>query len=102
MVPVNNSMDSKVEEVLKDRQLDPFATKAIDRPPTFIIHAINSMPDQEADLEHASGFLRDLCVPSITVNFTVKSLESIRIGGNYSIGCATKPDINVDLLICIP
>ncbi|PKU81278.1 nucleolar protein 6 [Dendrobium catenatum] len=102
MVLETDSMDFKVEELLKDLQLGPSANKAIDRAVSSIIDAINNIPDQEADLEHAFGFFRDLRVPSNKVNFKFKSPESICIGGSYSIGCVAKPDINVDLLIRMP
>lgn len=102
MVPDTDSMDFKVGELLKDLQLDPLATKTIDRALSSIIDAINNIPDQEAGSEYAAGFLRDLRVPSDKVNLTFKSPEAIRIGGSYSIGCVAKPDINVDLLIRMP
>ncbi|KAH0466921.1 hypothetical protein IEQ34_004159 [Dendrobium chrysotoxum] len=63
----------------------------------------DSIDSKEADLKHVVGFLRDLRVrPSITINFTFKSSESIRIDESYSIGCVATADINVDLLSHIP
>ncbi|XP_020594905.1 nucleolar protein 6-like, partial [Phalaenopsis equestris] len=102
MVPETESMDFKVGELLKDLQLDPSASNAIDRALSSIIDYINNIPVQEARAEYAAGFLRDLRVPSDKVNFIFKSPEAIRIAGSYSIGCVAKPDVNVDLLIRMP
>ncbi|KAK8923513.1 hypothetical protein KSP39_PZI019873 [Platanthera zijinensis] len=102
MVLEMNSMDFKVGELLKEIQLNPLATKAIDRAVSSITDAINKIPNQDVVSEYASGFVRDLLVPSDKSNFKFKSPKSIRIGGSYSLRCVAKPDVNVDLLIRMP
>lgn len=102
MATETDSMDFKVGELLKEVQLDPSATKAIDPIVSSIVEAINNIPNQEVISEYASGFVRDLRVPSNKVNFTFKSPECIRIGGSYSFGCIAKSDLNIDLFIRMP
>lgn len=102
MDPETDSMGLKVRELLKEVQLDPSATKTLDRAVSSVIDAIKAIPEQEASSTDALGFVRDLGVPADKVEFTFKSPESVQIGGSYPIGAIAKPDVNVDVLVRMP
>ncbi|KAG0487178.1 hypothetical protein HPP92_009273 [Vanilla planifolia] len=102
MVPGTDFMDFKVAELLKEVKLDASTTKTIDRVLSSVIDAISRIPKQKVGSEMAAGFIRDLGVPSNKVCFTFKGPETIQVCGSHSIGCVTKPEVNIDLLIRMP
>lgn len=98
-----NSMDLKVEELLKEVQLEysPALTKFVDDAVSSIKQAIDTIPeDLKVTGDEAPGFVRDIGADKVEFNF--KKPKSIKIGGSYAIECLVKPEFNVDLLVQLP
>ncbi|XVF17901.1 hypothetical protein REPUB_Repub10bG0164600 [Reevesia pubescens] len=98
-----NSMDFKVQELLKEVRLEisHTLTKLVDDTVSAIKSAIDKIPeDLQVTADWAPGFVKDIGADK--VEFKFKKPKSIEIGGSYSIGCVAKPDVNVDLLLRLP
>ncbi|KAK9948609.1 hypothetical protein M0R45_004177 [Rubus argutus] len=96
-------MDLKVEELLKEVQLEysPALTKFVDDAVSSIKQAIDTIPeDLKVTGDEAPGFVRDIGADKVEFNF--KKPKSIKIGGSYAIECLVKPEFNVDLLVQLP
>ncbi|GER49635.1 nucleolar protein [Striga asiatica] len=78
-----DSTNLKLQELLKEVQLDYSAVN------TAIVTA-----------DVASGFVRD--VGADKVEFKFRTPKSLEIGGSYSIQCAVRPDVNIDLFLRLP
>ncbi|XP_068637494.1 uncharacterized protein [Aristolochia californica] len=100
-----DSMQLKVGALLKEVQLDYSKTKVIDRAVLAIKDHIDAIPDHKlprVGSDAAPGFIRDLGVPTKKIELTFKKPERFEVVGSYSIKSATKPDVNVDILIRMP
>ncbi|KAH1082116.1 hypothetical protein J1N35_021877 [Gossypium stocksii] len=98
-----DSMDFKVQELLKEARLECSSalTKLVDDTFSAIKSAIDTIPeDLQVTADWAPGFVRDIGADK--AEFKFKKPKSIEIGGSYSIGCVAKPDVNVDLLLRLP
>ncbi|XP_077218080.1 nucleolar protein isoform X2 [Tasmannia lanceolata] len=95
-------MNLKVDELLKEVQLDSSTVKAIDYVISSIKDAIGTIPDHKVLSDTAPGFIRDLGVQSDKVGFTFKKPKSFDLVGSYSITSVAKPHANVDVLLPMP
>ncbi|KAK3224122.1 hypothetical protein Dsin_011147 [Dipteronia sinensis] len=99
-----DSMDYKVKELLKEVHIDqtPAVTKLVNDTVSAIKKSIKKISDDDLQVtsELAPGFVRDIGADK--VEFKFKKPNSIKIGGSYSINCAVKPDMNVDLFVRLP
>ncbi|KAI9164874.1 hypothetical protein LWI28_003798 [Acer negundo] len=101
---IADSMDYKVKELLKEVHIDqtPAVTKLVNDTVSAIKKSIKKISDDDLQVtsELAPGFVKDIGADK--VEFKFKKPDSIKIGGSYSINCAVKPDVNVDLFVRLP
>ncbi|MBA0618159.1 hypothetical protein Godav_027542 [Gossypium davidsonii] len=98
-----DSMDFKVQELLKEARLEcsSLLAKLVDDTVSAIKSAIDKIPEGlQVTADWAPGFVRDIGADK--AEFKFKKPKSIEIGGSYSIGCIAKPDVNIDLLLRLP
>ncbi|CAA0839558.1 Unknown protein [Striga hermonthica] len=98
-----DSTNLKLQELLKEVQLDYSAvnTAIVNNVVSSIREAISNIPEGlQVNADVAPGFVRDIGADKVEFKFrTPKSLE---IGGSYSIQCAVRPDVNIDLFLRLP
>ncbi|XP_066359298.1 uncharacterized protein [Miscanthus floridulus] len=96
------SMDRKLSALVEQARPSAAAMRAAAEAVDAVAELIKRVPQQQATLEAARGFVRDLGLESEKLSFTFRPPEVVRLAGSHAAGAVARPDVAADLLVRLP